>query len=425
MAEIAVVGAGAAGLTAALLLGRSHDVTVFEEADRLGGHAWTIFVEDDTQETPVALDIGFMVFNRRNYPHMIALLEHLGCPPPVESDMSFSYVCPDAGLELCFPDPGRPVDLAAMPSWQRSSDYLRLLVDIVKFGRRCRGDLDDPGAGHLSLGEYLARTGADSKVVEQYVLPSTAAIWSCTPERILDFPAATYLRFMHNHGMLDRADPPRWLCLPGGSQFYTRRIAERLDRVLTGARVTSVRRDGRGLAVDCADGRGGVFDHVVLGLPADRARTVLDGAFEDRREALGRWEYQRNLVTVHRDAAFMPADRTKWASWNLRRDRAGHSSTTYWLNRLQTLPETAQDTFVTLTAPDTPDADMPRGGLFQTVLAHPLYTRDALDSQGRLAELNGLDRLWCCGSYFGDGFHEDAIRSAIEVSVGLGGDIPW
>ena len=421
MRHIAVVGAGAAGLSAAWLLSRRYRVTLYEADQRLGGHANTVEVMDEAGS--VAVDTGFIVYNEPTYPNMTALFRHLEVATEA-SDMSFA-VSLDAGrLEYAGAD-----NLGALFA-QRSNlvrpRFLRMLADIVRFYREATAA--DPAAhAHLTLGEYLERGGYGTALRDDHVLPMAAAIWSSSVETILAFPAATFLRFFQNHGLLRVANRPRWRTVRGGSREYVKRIEAQLapGTVRTGAGVVAVTRLDTGVELTLAGGERERADGVVFATHAPQALQALLDASEEERAVLGAFRTQPNEAILHRDPAQMPRRRAAWASWNYSgqtgRPGSAAASVTYWMNRLQGIAR-PDNLFVTLN-PLTPVREdlVLRRFSYQ----HPIFDRAALDAQGRLGTIQGVRRTWFCGAWQRYGFHEDALVSALSVAAQLGVQAPW
>ncbi len=413
--RIAVVGSGIAGLSAAWLLSRAHQVTLYEKADWLGGHANTVDVEGPTG--PVAVDTGFICYNPRNYPNLVALLDHLGVAhkPTVMSFAAsagrgrFEYSSADLNSLL-----GQRGNIIRPRFWF-------MLRDIVRFYAKARTLVDCPSAEGVSLGEFLAREGYSQGLVEDHVLPMCAAIWSTTATRIRDYPLRSFLRFFSSHGLLDLAQAPDWRTVAGGSREYVRRLRASFDgsvRLATGVR-RIVRGDGQVTVEDDA-GRRASFDDVVIGAHADEALALLADPDAEERRLLGAFRYTDNLAVLHDDPGLMPKRRRVWASWNYiggepqAEDRP--LCVSYWMNRLQGL-STEQQLFVTL----NPIRE-PRAGATLRVFnySHPLFDQAALQAQRDLWSLQGRRNTWFCGSYFGYGFHEDALQAGLAVAEALG-----
>jgi predicted NAD/FAD-binding protein len=417
--RIAVIGAGISGLSAAWLLGQAHDVVLFEAAHRLGGHANTVLVAGDGGETPV--DTGFIVYNEATYPNFIALMEHLRVATQ-PAEMSFAVSLDGGGLEYS----GTSVSgLFAQRSNLLRPRFWAMLQDITRFYRNAYRDALAGGATGLSLGNYLATGGYGDAFRDDHLLPMAAAIWSAPCSEILSYPAAAFLRFHHNHGLLQFTDRPVWRTVTGGSGVYVEQLRNAFaGEVRAGSPVRQVRRGANDVVVT-GDGWTETFDQVVFATHADQTQAMLADPSTSEAEALGAFRYSRNRAVLHGDRALMPKRRRAWASWNHIGDRArpdAACAVTYWMNRLQGLPE-ERPLFVTLNPPDTLRADTV---LHEEIYEHPLFDAAALAAQERLWALQGARRSWFCGAYFGSGFHEDGLQAGLAVAEELGGvRRPW
>jgi uncharacterized protein len=420
--RVGVVGSGAAGLAAAWLLGRAGvEVTLYEAEARPGGHCRTLEVDCGGRPTPV--DCGFIVYNDRNYPNLVSLFETLGVATAA-SDMSFSVHTPCGALEYS------GSNLRTLFAQKRNlarPAFLGMLRDILRFNREAARDLAAGLLDGLSLGEYVAARGYGAWLSRWYLLPMGAAIWSSSLDRMMAFPAETFARFFVNHGLLSVNGRPQWRTVTGGSREYVRRIlAELPGRLRVGAPVVAVQRDRASATVLDAAGQARVFDHVVIAAHADQALAMLDRPSAAEAAALGAIRYQANRVVAHRDPRLMPRRRAAWSSWNYRapagEDAAAKVTLTYWMNRLQNL-DPAWPLFVTVNPREEPRDELV---VAELSFDHPLFDRAALAAQRRLAELQGTRRTWFCGSYFGYGFHEDALQSGLSVAEAVGGvGRPW
>ena len=418
--EIAVVGGGIAGLGAAWLLSRRHEVTLFEAADRLGGHANTVELELDGRALPV--DTGFIVYNEHNYPNLTRLFEALSVET-LASDMSFS-VSLDRGRFEYF---GNRLGLFAQPLNLARPSFWRLLSDILRFYGEAPSLERRPDLDRLTLGELLAEGGYSEVFARRHILPMVAAIWSSSLDDVLAFPARSFVQFFVNHGLFRLSDRPQWRSVRGGSRRYVEAISAPFrDRVRLSTPIVAVRRTPAGIILRDARGRERRFDQLVLATHADQALAILGaGATAQERDILSAFRYQENHAVLHRDPALMPRRRRVWASWNYLAegevDGTRGIAVSYWMNRLQRL-ETARDIFVTLNPLREPAPHLTEA---RFTYHHPQFDRAALQSQVLLPMIQGVDRVWYCGSYCGYGFHEDGLQAGVSVAEALGAPAPW
>ncbi|WP_372782660.1 NAD(P)/FAD-dependent oxidoreductase [Phenylobacterium sp.] len=418
--RIAVVGGGIAGLSAAWLLSGRHEVTLFEAEGRLGGHANTAEAPNATGGvTPV--DTGFIVYNEPNYPNFTALLDHLGVET-IPADMALSVSLDDGAFEY---SSFGALGLFAQGSNLFSARFWRMLRDVTRFYRSGPKDLAGLEAPLTSLDDYLEQKGYCQAFRDDHLLPQAAAIWSTPLAAIREYPAAALIRFFQNHGMMTVFGRGLWRTVAGGSRSYVRKLAEAFaGEVRTGVRVTGVRRISGGAEVRDATGRVERFDEVVIAAHGDAALALLDDPTPEERRLLGAFRYSRNLTVLHTDASLMPKRKRAWTSWNHigRREAPEDGCVTYWMNRLQSLKD-APDLFVTL-KPTRPIA--PEAVIRTEVYEHPLFDAGAIAAQREIWSLQGVRNTWFCGSYFGHGFHEDALQSGLAVAEQLGGvRRPW
>lgn len=421
--EVAVIGAGISGMSAAWLLSRSCEVTVYEGQDRLGGHSHTVEVPGANGPTPV--DMGFIVYNQAAYPNLTALFEHLGVRTRA-TDMSFSVSLDEGRLEYASTS---PVSLFAQPANLVSARFWSMLRDILRFYRHAPTHACALDGRVTTIGEYLGAHGYGSAFTDDHLLPQAAAIWSAPLAAIRDYPAEAFIRFCENHGLLKVFGRPAWRSVEGGSRAYVERLtAAYADRVRLGCAARSVTRRPDGVFVRDSAGEVRRFDEVVIAAHADQALALLDDPSPQERELLGAFAYTRNHAVLHSDPGLMPRRRATWSSWNYvgrRGEGPGGERelcVTYWMNRLQGLPA-GRPLFVTLN-PVRPPAE---GTLIRSeIYEHPLFDAAALRAQRRLWSLQGVRGTWFCGAYFGAGFHEDGLQAGLAVAEALGGvRRPW
>ena len=410
--RIAVIGGGVAGIAAAHLLSRDHQVTLLERGDYLGGHTHTIVIPSGPDAgTPV--DTGFIVFNQAAYPHFVAFLEELGVASR-PTEMSFSFYCQTSGF-LYAGNNLQGLFAQAGNAW--SPRFYHFLWEIVRFCRLGQADVEraeDLG----SLDDYIRRHRFHPFMVDNYLRPMAAAIWSTPTAEVTAFPALAFLRFFKNHGLFKLWNRPQWRTVIGGSYSYVQAFAKNFPGELRlRAGVRQVLRQEAGVQLRLANGSDEMFDQVVIACHADQALRLLGDPNPEERRLLGPWSYEENHTVLHRDQRVMPPKRQAWASWNFRRqdldNRVQPAFVSYWMNLLQGL-RTESDYLVTLNRPDDYDE---RQVVARMLYHHPCYTRASMATQEELPSLNGVNRTWYCGSYFGYGFHEDAVRSSYQMAA--------
>lgn len=424
--KIAVVGAGAAGIVAAHYLSRAHDVLLFEAAGQLGGHVQTVMARDGVvggAERTLPVDMGFIVFNDRTYPHFLRFIAELGVRGAA-TEMSFSFSDPASGFAYA----GTSLSgLFARRANLIDPAFWRMLLALRRFCRAITRDLEQDRLGEETLGHYLRANSYPDVLFDRYLEPMVRAIWSSESRDARAFPIRRFARFFSNHGLLSISGGPQWLYLPGGSQTYVQAFARQfIGTTHLSSPVQAVTRTASGPVLRI-NGSELAVNSVVLACHADTALTLLTDADGLERECLGPWRYVSNDVTLHTDASFLPPNRRAWACWNVIADSASQSSVAapltenrvhvhYWMNRLQNF--TAQSNHVVTLNPRRP---VPQALLNRRMeLHHPQFSLHALRMQPRLAELQGRRGTYFCGSYHGNGFHEDAAASGVRVAQALG-----
>ncbi len=411
--RIAIVGAGIAGLgTAHLLHRQGHAVTLYEAGAYLGGHTATVDVTLDGATFPV--DTGFLVFNDRTYPRLIALFAELGVAS-VASEMSFSCRIDRAGVEWAGTDLR---SLFAQPRNALRPAFWRMLADLLRFNRATTALLHAGAVPHVSLGEYLEREGYSAAFRDWYLLPMAAAIWSSPRREILDFPLPSFLSFCDNHGLLQIFDRPQWRTVAGGARTYVARIAAELPDVRVATPVERIVRHYDHVVVH-AGARAERFDEVVLACHSDQARRLLTDATREEDEVLAAVRYQTNRVVLHTDTALLPRSQRAWAAWNHLAvddpDGTRPVAVSYLINKLQPLP-CRTPVIVTLNPPFEPQ---PQCVLREFVYAHPLLDGKAVAAQAAIQAIQGRRHTWFAGAWLGHGFHEDGLASAHAVAAGI------
>jgi uncharacterized protein len=411
--EIAVVGSGISGLSAAWLLSKRHRVTLYEADGRLGGHSNTVEVGG------VAVDTGFIVYNEATYPNFSALMGHLKVATKT-SNMTFAVSLDDGRLEYS----GTSLTgLFAQPRNIVSPRFWGMLRDLLRFYREAPHATRD--LGDASLDAYLDASGYGTAFRTDHLYPMAAAIWSTPAAEIGDYPARAFVRFCENHGLLQLVNRPLWRTLAGGSRAYVWKLAEGIPEILVNTPISAVRRHSDCVEIVSRGGEARRFDQIVLATHADQALAMLTDSTAEEERLLGAFRYCANSAVLHSDATLMPRRRRVWSSWNYLSSDRGDSrqlAVTYWMNRLQGLPD-AKPMFVTLNAhrPIREDSI-----LYAADYTHPIFNARAMDAQRRLWSLQGQRNTWFCGAYFGAGFHEDGLQAGLAVAEALGGcRRPW
>jgi len=411
--RIAVIGSGVAGLTATHLLQRKHQVTLFEKSNRIGGHTNTVLLPNGP-DAGTAVDTGFIVMNHRNYPLFTKLLDQLNVELR-DGDMSFGYHDIPSGLQYCGSGLG---GLFAQKKNIISPSFHRMVRDTLRFFKTANNDLNNAGLATESLGEYLKRNNFGPEFIDHHLIPMGSAIWSTPCEEMLAFPALSFMQFFHNHGLLSLNDRPQWRTVVGGSNSYIEKMKQEWNHVdiRAGVNISGIQR-GPGALIHFDGLESEQFDEVVIATHADQAIKLLQDPSAEETSCLGCWRYTKSRTLLHTDETVMPPIRKVWSSWNFQRLKDARTSLTYHMNRLQGL-ETEKEYFVSLNPPEEP------AGIIRAFdYEHPMYTRQALASRIKLKELNGSRNTSFAGSYFGNGFHEDAVRSGVDVARAFGIDL--
>lgn len=405
--KVAIIGSGIAGNVAAYHLHKNHDITLFEANDYVGGHTHTQTIE--WQDRQFSIDTGFIVFNYRTYPNFTRLLNELQVPVQ-PSKMGFSVKCETTGLEY------NGNNLNSLFAQRRNllrPSFHRMLRDILRFNRQAPSLLQSCDDS-LSLGDYLQQQAYGHEFIERYIIPMGAAIWSTDPARMQTFPAYSFVRFFHNHGLLSVADRPTWYVIKGGSNQYVKKLIQPFhDRIRLNSRVESIRRFPGHVEITPRNQPTERFDAVFIASHSDQALAMLSDATKQEQEILGAIPYQENTAVLHTDKTILPKRRLAWAAWNyhLLQESSSRVALTYNMNILQGL-DTPEQFCVTLNN----DSAIDESRIIKRMrYHHPVYTPTGMAAQQRQKEINGTNRTYFCGAYWRYGFHEDGVVSALNA----------
>lgn len=413
MKRIAIIGSGISGLGAAYALKDTADITVFEAGDRAGGHAHTMDVDYDGHK--LSVDVGFIVYNALNYPNLIGFFDALDVATEA-SDMSFAVSNPN-GYEWASTLNGL---FAQRRNFFRPS-FHKFWRTILKFNDLARAELEAGKIEDVSLGFWLQKHGFEQNFLDNYILPMGGAIWSTPEAEMLDYPARSFFQFFENHRLMHK-ERPKWRTVTGGSRNYVQKVTQLLgDRLILNTPVEAVEPAGDQVAIKLETGETRVFDDVILATHSDTALSLLSDAFEIQKFLLGSVRYRPNDIYLHRDPSLMPERTAAWASWNVLKQDSPDICLTYWMNRLQNLPN-EYPLFVTLN-PDTPPA--PELTFAKMEKAHPQFDAPAEAAVRSLKREQGKDGIWLAGAWMGSGFHEDGLKSGLSCALSLGGQVPW
>ena len=418
MEKVAIIGSGIAGLGSAWLLRHKYETHLFESGNHFGGHSNTLLVDEGDRQVPV--DTGFIVYNSKNYPNLTALFDQLEVET-LPTGMSFGVSMDRGAVE--YAGSGLNTLFAQRRNLARPAHW-RMIGEILRFNNLCKQLIDQDSFGNRTVADLLHEERFSPAFRDRYLLPMAAAIWSCPTRTMLGFPLESFAHFFRNHGLLDLRNRPQWRSVNGGSRVYVSRILEDLaGRAGKGNAVRTVRRHSSGVELVFGDGSRRMFDRAIIATHADQALRVLEKPTSTESMLLGRFRYQENRAYLHSDPQLMPRSRRVWSAWNYLADTRNMMtdsvSVTYWMNLLQNL-DTRRNYFVSLNPlqePENVHASM--------IYEHPVFDSDAMAAQSRLASIQGRQRTWFCGSYFGYGFHEDALASAVDVASLLGVTAPW
>ncbi|RAP33705.1 amine oxidase [Candidatus Marinamargulisbacteria bacterium SCGC AG-410-N11] len=410
--SIAIIGGGVAGIVSAFLLSKQYNVTIYESNNRLGGHSNTIHVNDKNLGD-IGIDTGFIVFNELNYPLFQKFLTRLNVPYQC-SDMSFGYFDPSKNFWY---SSDFPSGIFSQRKHLTSYSFWQFLLSIIKFNNKTKQDLLSGAMDTLSLGDYLDQCNYSDFFINSYLIPMGAAIWSCPFEVLKSFPALAYFQFWNNHQLLNLITRPTWQTVKGGSISYIKQFNETFNgQVILNATVDSVYQENNNVVINQKNGDKDIYDYVVMATHANVTSRLVQLPYNEST-LFKTWKYTKNKVYLHTDETLMPPNKNAWASWVVNRSQDTQALTmTYYMNRLQNLANANSHYFVTL----NDNAIDQQNVLYSADYEHPVYTQQSLDTQSKIKALNGKSAIFYAGSYLGYGFHEDAVRSAVEVARHLG-----
>ena len=405
--KIAVVGSGISGISAAYYLSKKHHVDLFEREDYFGGHSYTIDVL--INEKKVSVDIGFIVFNQKTYPNLINFFKENEIAIE-KSDMSFSVDVKDTNFEYC----GRGLKgIFSNKSNLLNPKFLRMFFDIISFYKSC--DKIKEFQKKLTLGEFVKKEKLSKSFIDYHLIPMVSAIWSMPPYQARQMPLKFFLKFFQNHGLFKLKNRPQWYTVSNRSKTYVNKVLSKISgEYFKNYKINKIKRISTGVQVHYG-GSNEFFDYdkVVIATHADEALSLIDNPLEEEKSILSNFSYKRNLAIIHIDENVMPKNKNVWASWNscVNKKNLEINSLTYWLNILQNL-KCDQNIFLTL----NPSIEIPENKILKKVkFTHPYFNQTALDHQKKLYILQNKKNILFCGSYFGYGFHEDGIKSALEM----------
>ena len=412
METLAIVGTGIAGMGAAHHLQKHFQLSLFEQNHYVGGHTNTISVQEEFET--IHMDTGFMVFNYITYPHLCKLFAELNVPVK-KTNMSFSVQHKGRGLEYC----GSGINgLFAQRRNLFNLSYIRMLNQVARFNRESLEVLHRPELSQLSVGDYIRLKNFGEDMLWNYLVPMSSAVWSTPMEKMLDFSISTLVRFFYNHGFLGLNTQHQWYTIDGGSRRYRDLLTAPFKKnIVCNLKVIRLKIRDQKVQLNFADGSEQTFDKVILACHADQALQLLESPSAEQDRLLSAFKYQPNLAVVHSDERVMPKTKRAWSSWNyVIKDQ--EASTVYWMNKLQGL-NSKKNYFVSI---NPLQGSIEQSKIHRSLLYHhPLFDQAAINAQQQLPELNKKGPVYFCGSYFAYGFHEDAYKSAVELSETLTG----
>ena len=409
--KIAVVGSGISGLSAAYYLSKKHQVDLFEKEDHFGGHSHTLDLSIDKKK--IAVDIGFIVFNYKTYPNLVNFFKEIDVDFE-KSDMSFSVSVENSKFEYC----GRGIKGIFANKYNIFNiKFLKMFIDIIKFYKNC--DQIKECDEKITLGDFLKKNNWSDGFINYHLIPMVSAIWSMPPYEALNMPLKFFLKFFQNHGLFKLKKRPQWFTVTNRSRTYVEKVLSKISgEYFKNYKINKIKRLSNCLQIYYGDTSEFFdYDKVVIATHADEALSLIENPTSEEKKILSNFKYKKNLAVIHTDENIMPRNKTTWSSWNSFVDpnNLNKSSLTYWLNLLQNL-KTEKNIFLTL----NPTKKISDDKILKKVsFTHPYYDQIALDNQIKLKNLQNRENILFCGSYFGYGFHEDGIKSSIEMIKNL------
>ena len=407
--KIAVIGSGISGLSSAYYLSKKHKVDLFEKQDRFGGHSYTLDIKLNDKEK-VAVDIGFMVFNKITYPNLINFFKENEIEIE-ESDMSFSVTVKGTNIEYC----GKGLNgIFSNKGNLLNPKFIKMFFEIISFYKNCE-NLDPNSLDKITLGEYLNNIGKSKYFVDYHIIPMVSAIWSMPPYEASQMPLVFFLNFFKNHGLFKLKNRPQWFTVANRSKTYVSKILSKISgEYFKNYEINKIVRNSNGVKIYYgSESEFFTYDKVVLASHADESLKIISDISDREKEILSNFKYKPNRAVIHSDESVMPKNKQAWCSWNssLNPENKEHSSVTYWLNQLQNL-KIDKNIFLTI----NPFYEIDQNKVFNEIsFTHPYYDENALQNQTNLKSIQNVNNTLFAGSYFGYGFHEDGIKSSIEM----------
>jgi len=413
--DIAIIGTGISGLAISYILSKKHNLTIYEKSDYIGGHGRTINPNIDNVKVPV--DTGFIVFNKKNYPHLTKLFDHLNVKYS-KSEMSFGVSVNDGKLEY---GTANLSSIFAQKNNLFNFQFLLMIRDIFKFYKHAKSFKESD----LTVGQMLEKIRVGDYFKTNFLLPMAASIWSSKSLQILEFPASLLINFFDNHSLLSISNQPQWYSVAGGSKEYIEKIFQSFrDNIFLNRGVVSTKRVGTKVEVIDELGKKDLYDQVIFACHSDQALTIMQDPTKEEKDVIGKIKYQKNKVVTHLDKSFMPNRKKCWSSWvylGSNDYKNENLSLTYWMNNLQKL-NTNKDIFVTVNPQKKPAANTV---LDEYEFEHPLFSKESIKAQKNLYKIQGKKRYWFAGAYTRYGFHEDGILSAVKIAELMEEKLPW